>query len=168
VPPAAAQEVIVRREEDLSAAPFGAGQVKRVEGAEPEGLQRLGAGRILAVRRDHRVGVRKYFGRVAPPVRVRIATDFDCQHGAAHPICPAFTDQPENALNSFRLIADTRLALVVGEPAQAAGVQLDSHPGEPLCVFVIADLLFDFRAVGTNIGARAGKVFGAQGPVRAQ
>jgi hypothetical protein len=102
-----------------------------------------------------------YFGHVAPPDRVRIATDFDCQHGATHPSCPAVTNQPENAFDGFRLLADTRLALVIGEPAQAASIQVDSHSGGPLRALVIADLVLDFHAVGTNVGPRSGYVFGA-------
>ncbi len=122
MPPGATQKAIVSRQENFGAAPLGAGQVERVESTETEGLQKLGAGRIQAVRRDDRAGVCMYFGRVAPPVRVRIATNFDCQHGATYPSYSALTNQAENAFNSFRFPADTRLALVVGEPAQAASI----------------------------------------------
>jgi len=76
VPPCPAQKAIVGREEKLGAAPLSAGQVEHVESAEPEGLQKLGANRILAVRRDDRAAVRMYFGGVAPPVRVRICDRF--------------------------------------------------------------------------------------------
>jgi hypothetical protein len=54
------------------------------------------------------------------------------------------SNQTENAFDGFRLLADTRLALVIGEPAQATGIRL--------CPFVIADLVFDFRAVKPNVG----------------
>src|ERR1700691_3454687 len=65
--------------------------------------------------------------RFQTPFQSRCSSYLILQRLARDPVHSANANQCKNVLNGFRLLANSRLRLVVGEPAQATGVEVDLH-----------------------------------------
>jgi hypothetical protein len=99
--------------------------MERVELAESKPLKRLSANGVLGLWDDNFIRKLEERQDIVPSFQVRVAAGFDSEHPAAHPNRPARLHQSKNTLDCFRLIAYACLALIVRQPVQATGVQID-------------------------------------------
>jgi len=101
--------------------------MQSVKRAEPKLLKERGAfGRAQSWDHDF-VREGQQSGNIAQPVCVRIPTNLELQHGAAHPGRSSFAYHAKNAHNGLGFVANARLALIVCQTAQTTGIQIESQ-----------------------------------------
>ena len=123
----APEQAIVRRQKHIHGAELGTGQVKRVERAKPESLEKRGASSFGWTRNDGIIRICKQRCHVVATVRVRVSADLDFQHRAAHQCGSALAYHPKDVFDRLCLVPYAGLALVVGQTVQATGIQVQSQ-----------------------------------------
>jgi len=104
--------------------------VQRVEGPKPQPLKVASAILVFGRQADKVVRAAEESRRCASTVLIGVFRDFQCDHGSRDPLSVAEADQMQNGFDSVSLVANPGLILIVSEPAQAAGVQIDAQGSE--------------------------------------
>jgi hypothetical protein len=102
----AAQENIVRGQENARASLLRARQVQRVKSAEPFFFDLSRALGSIRVRNNHFVSEDEQSLSVPSAFRIWVAAHLDAQNGAAHPRSSANTNHPHDVFHRLSLSAD--------------------------------------------------------------
>src|ERR1700674_5056531 len=123
----APDELVVRREQHIDTRRFGGRKVQGVKCSVSERLQFASTLRYSVVYFGGLGSLREQRLALNPPFGGGIPADFLRQSLAGDPFNRASRNQPQNELDGFGLLADSPLGLVIGQAAETAGVQINSH-----------------------------------------